>query len=76
MGKLIKIIIAFAVILLAAFVIRTVYFKVSGISAEEIVEKAKNQAEDAVDKALQQADDAVEESLEKAEKEIQEQLNK
>ena len=41
MGKLIKIIIAFAVILLAAFVIRTVYFKVSGISAEEIVEKAK-----------------------------------
>ena len=27
MGKLIKIIIAFAVILLAAFVIRTVYFK-------------------------------------------------
>ncbi|MDT3693421.1 MAG: hypothetical protein ROM03_03330 [Mucispirillum sp.] len=76
MGKLIKIIIAFAVILLAAFVIRTVYFKVSGISAEEIVEKAKNQAEDAVDKALQQADDAVEESLEKAEKDIQEKLNK
>lgn len=56
MGKLIKIIIAFAVILLAAFVIRTVYFKVSGISAEEIVEKAKNQAEHVVNESLKQAE--------------------
>ena len=42
MGKLVKIIIAFAVIFLAAFIIRSIYFETAGISAEDIVEKAIN----------------------------------
>ncbi len=76
MGKLVKIIITLAFVFIAAFIARTIYFHIAGVSVEELVDKAATQAEQVVKESLEQADKAVKESLEKAEKEIQEQLNK
>ena len=87
MSKILKIITALILLSLLAFVIRTVYLKVYGISVDEIVNNAVNQVEQVVEDALKKADRAVEKSLkqtesaadktiQQVEKDIKEQLNK
>ena len=63
MGKIVKIIIALAFVLIAAFIVRTIYFHIAGISVEELVDNAKNQAEQVVNESLKQAEKTVEKSF-------------
>ena len=76
MSKILKIITALILLSLLAFVIRTVYFKVYGISVDEIVNNAVNQAEQVVEDALKKDDRAADKTIQQVEKDIKEQLNK
>lgn len=87
MGKLIKVVIALAVLLIIAFIARSILFNALDVStddivkravnqADEIVEKSLNEANKAVEQSLKKADEAVKDTLKQAEKEVEKQLDK